>query len=706
MDEHGDGGVSAALKRTDTASPQQEPESGLDDQETEKGGEAASEAEPAAESGQDEDGQETDEKLFLLTCFQPDPDADLKPKPNIQYTRKRNSTFHKMCQAFDRKMCQALHIVSCKQLADLDPKKNALVPTRFYTFNTTFFDLDAESEAIHGPPIRGLPFLQFRKNVGLSNNVVSIKVTESDVGYPIRVFGTVLARDVLDYKCLYLFRRERDDAQLINSPKDELILTGPRRALVTPDRIFFEINLKIKGAPGIAEGDFSKGVMEHNTICSDNRAIAIGLTSWRSTVELVCTPVPYPVEATLEVKILKGPRDVPFSSHVITWTDGYEDNPITLYEYDASCSRESGTRGSIGDDGSVALDRNLVAVPVILPRTVDEYIAIVLDIGLMESHGTEEFTHVALRYPCEEVVCRNGSYELQLKVTWRAVRYSPNHDRCLSMPVPPRTAYSWMWYRETPHHPCCLWRPWRPCPLWLSRRWRRVYLGILASISPIQRISVYADDVVLFLKPKCRELWAVKHILSLFGEASGLHVNFSKTTATLIRGTHEEEERTARILGCELATFPIRYLGLQLALWPLTKAEWQSLLDQVIKCVPAWQRGLVRREGRLVLINSVVAIRAVHQMVVAEAPVWLLEEINKWMRAFFWGGKDDVRGGQCLVAWKSICKPKEFGGLGVKDLRLQGLALRVRWHWLRRTDQERPWQGLPGLNDPEAAGVF
>jgi hypothetical protein len=144
--------------------------------------------------------------------------------------------------------------------------------------------------------------------------------------------------------------------------------------------------------------------------------------------------------------------------------------------------------------------------------------------------------------------------------------------------------------------------------------------GDLASISPMQRISVYADDVVLFLKPVHGELWAVKHILSLFGEASGLHVNFRKTTATLIRGTHEEEEETARILGCDIATFPIRYLGLQLALRPLTMAEWQPLLDKVTKCVPAWQRGMVKREGRLVLINSVVAARAVHQMVVAEVP--------------------------------------------------------------------------------------
>jgi hypothetical protein len=86
-------------------------------------------------------------------------------------------------------------------------------------------------------------------------------------------------------------------------------------------------------------------------------------------------------------------------------------------------------------------------------------------------------------------------------------------------------------------------------------------------------------------------------MMGLFGEASGLQVNFRKATTKLIRGTHEEEERTTRILGCGLARFPIQYLGLQLAVRPLTKAEWQPLLNQVIKCVPAWQRGLIRREG-------------------------------------------------------------------------------------------------------------
>ena len=59
-----------------------------------------------------------------------------------------------------------------------------------------------------------------------------------------------------------------------------------------------------------------------------------------------------------------------------------------------------------------------------------------------------------------------------------------------------------------------------------------------------------------------------------------------------------------------------------------------------------------------------------------------------------------------MVAWSQVCRPYEFGGLGVKNLAMQGLALRVRWEWLRRTDPHRPWQGLQRLKDVEASQVF
>jgi hypothetical protein len=48
-------------------------------------------------------------------------------------------------------------------------------------------------------------------------NVVSVKIVSSDYGYPLHVYGTIIARDSLDNKCIYMFRRGKDDCQLISS---------------------------------------------------------------------------------------------------------------------------------------------------------------------------------------------------------------------------------------------------------------------------------------------------------------------------------------------------------------------------------------------------------------------------------------------------------------------------------------------------------
>jgi hypothetical protein len=115
---------------------------------------------------------------------------------------------------------------------------------------------------------------------------------------------------------------------------------------------------------------------------------------------------------------------------------------------------------------------------------------------------------------------------------------------------------------------------------------------------------------------------------------------------------------------------------------------------------------MIVRTGRLLLIKEVISACTIHHLLVEEAPVWMLEEVAKWLRTFFWARKKQVSGGQCLVAWESICKPIRFGGLGIKDPRLQGLALRVRWEWLARMSASRAWQGLPMCKDPQACGVF
>jgi hypothetical protein len=79
--------------------------------------------------------------------------------------------------------------------------------------------------------------------------------------------------------------------------------------------------------------------------------------------------------------------------------------------------------------------------------------------------------------------------------------------------------------------------------------------------------------VVLFVKPTITDLVTIRELLEVFGEATGLRVNYRKTTATVIRGDGHERDLVAGVLHCQMAEFPIKYLGLQLALKPLTKAQ-------------------------------------------------------------------------------------------------------------------------------------
>ncbi|GJM87591.1 hypothetical protein PR202_ga03558 [Eleusine coracana subsp. coracana] len=88
-----------------------------------------------------------------------------------------------------------------------------------------------------------------------SANVFSVKITSSDVGFPINVFGTIIARDSLDLKCVYLFNRNRDDCQLVLSKDESLVLTGPKQGLDLTDAIYFEVDLKIKQQQGLGARD-------------------------------------------------------------------------------------------------------------------------------------------------------------------------------------------------------------------------------------------------------------------------------------------------------------------------------------------------------------------------------------------------------------------------------------------------------------------
>ena len=78
-------------------------------------------------------------------------------------------------------------------------------------------------------------------------------------------------------------------------------------------------------------------------------------------------------------------------------------------------------------------------------------------------------------------------------------------------------------------------------------------VGVLSTtpgISPTQRLSIYADDVAMLIKPTCMDLSFIRNALDAFGTASGLRVNYRKSSAIAIRGDHEDKARVATFLEC------------------------------------------------------------------------------------------------------------------------------------------------------------
>ena len=83
-------------------------------------------------------------------------------------------------------------------------------------------------------------------------------------------------------------------------------------------------------------------------------------------------------------------------------------------------------------------------------------------------------------------------------------------------------------------------------------------------------------------------------------------------------------------------------------------------------------------------------------------PKSVLKTLDSIRRAFFWAAEETCTDAQCLVAWKTVCKPKKFGGLGLKNLRVQNNCLLMKFAVKALLPDQTPWLDWIDLQHPNA----
>lgn len=91
----------------------------------------------------------------------------------------------------------------------------------------------------------------------------------------------------------------------------------------------------------------------------------------------------------------------------------------------------------------------------------------------------------------------------------------------------------------------------------------------------------------------------------------------------------------------------------------------------------SWQGRFISQARRAALANFVIIATLIHTLASTSMSRTYTEKLNKISRHFIWNSMPNSRNIH-LVNWDSVTRPKQHGGLGVKDFTLLHIALQCK----------------------------
>jgi len=201
----------------------------------------------------------------------------------------------------------------------------------------------------------------------------------------------------------------------------------------------------------------------------------------------------------------------------------------------------------------------------------------------------------------------------------------------------------------------------------------------------------YADDALFFCEDSWSNVVSIKAILRGFEIASGLKVNFHKSSLVGLNVENSNLRCYSNLLNCGQMGYPFKYLGLEVGGNPRKKTFWKPVLEKLKARLSVWKGRFLSLAGRTCVIKFVLTAIPLFYLSVYKAPELVYKSIISTQRKFLWGwGKEKKP--ISWVSWGDVCKQKEDGGLRIKDIRKLNFALVAKWRWRLISQEKGKWK--------------
>jgi hypothetical protein len=148
---------------------------------------------------------------------------------------------------------------------------------------------------------------------------------------------------------------------------------------------------------------------------------------------------------------------------------------------------------------------------------------------------------------------------------------------------------------------------------------------------------LFADDILIFCSAHSSQLRYLRSLFLLFEAASGLKVNLA--TSNLIPvGNVDQVGRLAGILGCGVASLPVKYLGLSLGAFYKSTHIWDWVIEKIEHRLASWKSSTSPRVVELPSLRVPSPTYLTYYLSLFPIPGSFAARIEKLQRDFLWGG--------------------------------------------------------------------